>query len=232
MLPLNDTEPNRYKSFPVMTLVIIGVNIAVFFWEFYLVIKGMDYFIAAIRTFGTIPIQILRRESLGALTTITTAFLHGGLSHLIGNMFPLWVFGRRVEDVCGPWRFLAFYLTCGAFAEIAHILVHYDSDIPGIGASGAIAGLMGAYLILFPSGRIRALVLLPFSVPIFPRVRAFWIILYFLAWQIIPAVQVFLRQGDFYVAYWAHLGGFFSAAFILFFLRPEAFQRFINGAPM
>jgi membrane associated rhomboid family serine protease len=154
-------------------------------------------------------------------------FLHGGLFHLLGNMLALWVFGRRVEDACGPWRFLAFYLLAGTWAHVLFILVQSDSRIPGIGASGAVFGLMGAYLLLYPGGCIRTLVLVSF-VPLVPRIRAIWIVLYFVGIQIIPAIQILLRKADYSVNHWAHLGGFFSAVFILLFLRPEAFARYFS----
>ena len=101
------------------------------------------------------------------------------------------------------------------------------SRIPGIGASGAIFGLMGAYLLLYPGGRIRTLVFVSF-VPLWPRIRAIWIVLYFVGIQIIPAVQILLKKADYSVNHWAHLGGFFSAVFILLFIRPEAFARYLS----
>jgi len=146
-------------------------------------------------------------------------------------MLPLWVFGRRVEDACGPWRFLAFYLLAGTSANIFFTLVLSHSSIPGIGASGAIFGLMGAYLVLYPGGRIRTLVFLPF-VPVWPRIRAIWIVLYFLGIQIIPAIRILSGKGDYTTNHWAHLGGFFTAVFILLFLRPEAYARYFSDTPV
>jgi membrane associated rhomboid family serine protease len=143
-------------------------------------------------------------------------------------MLPLWVFGRRVEDACGSWRFLAFYLLAGTWANILFTLVQHDSPIPGIGASGAIFGVMGAYLLLYPMGRIRTFItFIPF-VPMWPRIRAIWVVLYFVGVQIIPALQILLRQADYSVNHWAHLGGFFSSVFILLFVRPEAYARYVS----
>jgi membrane associated rhomboid family serine protease len=158
-------------------------------------------------------------------------FLHSNLFHLLGNMLALWVFGRRVEDACGPWRFLAFYLLAGTWAHILFALVEYDSGIPGIGASGAIFGVMGAYLLLYPGGRIRTLVFISF-LPLWPRIRAIWVVLYFVGIQIIPAIQILLEEADYRVNHWAHLGGFFSSIFILVFLRPEAFARYLSDTPV
>lgn len=224
MIPLNDTESNRYSFFPLMTVTLILVNCFIF--AFQLLVVGSDYW-AFLMKYAATPRLILSAQGSGALSNVTSMFLHGGFSHLLGNMLALWVFGRRVEDACGTWRFLAFYLLAGTCATILFTIVQYDSGIPGIGASGAIFGVMGAYLLLYPGGRIRTLVFISF-VPLWPRIRAIWIVLYFLAIQIIPAIEILLRKADYRVNHWAHLGGFFSAVFILLFLRPEAFARYIS----
>jgi membrane associated rhomboid family serine protease len=224
MLPLNDTEPNRYSFFPIMTVIMIVANCFVYYNEIFVVRENYWPFFMK---YAATPYLILNAQGAGALSNITAMFLHGSLFHLLGNMLALWVFGRRVEDACGPWRFLAFYLLAGTWAHILFVLVQSDSRIPGIGASGAIFGLMGAYLLLYPGGRIRTLVFVSF-VPLWPRIRAIWIVLYFVGIQIIPAIQILLRKADYSVNHWAHLGGFFSAIFILLFLRPEAFARYLS----
>jgi membrane associated rhomboid family serine protease len=224
MLPLNDTEPNRYSFFPIMTVLLIVFNCFIFYVEIFIV--GEDYW-SFFMKYATTPRLIISAQGGGALSNITAMFLHGDIFHLGGNMLALWVFGRRVEDACGPWRFLAFYLLAGTWAHVLFVLVQFDSRIPGIGASGAIFGLMGAYLLLYPGGRIRTLVLVSF-VPFVPRIRAIWVVLYFVGIQIIPAIQTLLRQEDYSVNHWAHLGGFFSAVFILLFIRPEAFARYLS----
>lgn len=224
MLPLSDTEPNRYSFFPIMTFILIAVNCCMYYVEVFVV--GADYWPFFMRYAAT-PRLILSAQGGGALSNVTAMFLHGSVLHLAGNMLPLWVFGRRVEDACGPWRFLAFYLLAGTWSHILFTIVLHDSRIPGIGASGAIFGLMGAYLLLYPGGRIRTLVFVSF-VPLWPRLRAIWVVLYFLGIQIVPAIQILLRKADYTVNHWAHLGGFFSAVFILAFLRPEAFARYLS----
>lgn len=224
MIPLNDTEPNRYSFFPIMTVLLIVVNCFIFYLEIFIFSEDFWPFLMK---YATTPRLILNAQGAGALSNVTAMFLHGGLSHLLGNMLALWVFGRRVEDACGPWRFLAFYLLAGTSAHVLFTIVQHDSNIPGIGASGAIFGLMGAYLLLYPGGRIRTLVLLTF-VPMWPRIRAIWIVLYFVGVQIVPAVQTLLREADYSVNHWAHLGGFFSAVFILLFIRPEAYARYLS----
>jgi membrane associated rhomboid family serine protease len=143
----------------------------------------------------------------------------------------LWVYGRRVEDACGHVRFLLFYVTCGLVADVAQIVARSDSSLPVIGASGAVFGVMGAYLILYPGGRIRTLVLLG-VVPVFPRIRAIWLILYFLLLELPPAFQILLFRADYRIGHWAHLGGFFASLTVLFFLRPEAFHRYRNELPL
>jgi len=233
MIPLNDTEPNRYSWFPLMTIFLIGLNTVIEFskplylpgsatlwqhWEFWM-------------RYAFTPRLILASEGAGMLSNITAMFMHGDFFHLLGNMGALWVFGRRVEDACGPWRFLVFYLLAGTSAHILTALVMYNSPIPGLGASGAIFGVMGAYLLLYPTGRIRTLVFLWF-VPTWPRIRAGWIVLYFLAIQIIPALEILFSDADYNVGYWAHLGGFFASVFIFFFLRPEAFARYLSDTPV
>ena len=224
MIPLNDTEQNRYSFFPIMTVILIVINCFVSYFDWFVI---RDEFWPFYMKYAVTPRLILSGQGGGALSNVTAMFLHRDPLHLLGNMFALWVFGRRVEDACGPWRFLAFYLLAGTWAHILYVLVQSDSRIPGIGASGAIFGLMGAYLLLYPGGRIRTLVLISI-VPLVPRVRALWIVLYMVGIQIIPAIQVLLKQADYSVNHWAHLGGFFSAVFILLFLRPEAFARYLS----
>ncbi len=225
-LPLNDSERNRYGGPPIMTLVLVLLNIIV------MILKPL--FQAALpfyRLYGSVPQYIFAGQGGGALSSITSTFIHADIFHLAGNMIFLWVFGRRVEDACGPWRYLAFYLFCGLSADLLSTLARANEAIPGIGASGAIAGLLGAYLLLFPGGRIRTFVLL-LIVPVFPKIRAFWLLLYWIVIQLISTFEV-LRSGEGYsVNYWAHLGGFFAAIFIIFFLRPEAFARYLSNEPV
>ena len=228
MFPLNDTEPNRYTSLPFMVLSLIGINMLILAYQELLWSEGEYPYLANLYSYGSIPTLILSLKGGGALTSLTHMFMHGGLVHLGGNMLALWVYGRRVEDVCGPWRFLVFYLICGVFADIVSTATRYGSDIPGIGASGAIAGVMGAYLILFPRGRIRSILFFSF-VPTFPKIRAYWLILYFFVLQLPPAITSLVNpEAEYSVNYWAHLGGFFGSVFIFLFLRPQVFHNYQN----
>ncbi|MBT3336735.1 MAG: rhomboid family intramembrane serine protease [Anaerolineae bacterium] len=223
MFPLNDTEPNRYSDIPVMTLLLIFTNALIHF-VFPISERIPHLFIA------TVPAMVFARVSGGFLTGLVSMFLHGGFFHLFGNMFSLWVFGRRVEDACGPWRFLLFYLLVGFGSDLIYVFVNARSEIPVIGASGAVFGVMGAYLILYPQGRIRTLIFWLSFIPSWPRLRAYWVVLYFFALQIIPAMDILLNdaQAGYRVAYWGHLGGFFASVAILLFLRPEAFARYLS----
>ena len=227
LFPLNDTEPNRYTGLPIMVISIIAINILVMVYEAILLTESDAAYLSHLYAFGSIPTLILNIQGGGALTSLTHMFMHGGLLHLGGNMLALWVYGRRVEDVCGPWRFLVFYLICGVFADIVSTATRYGSDIPGIGASGAVYGIMGAYLILFPTGRIRAILFFSF-VPTFPKIRAYWIIIYFFIVQIPPALNNLANQTEYNINYWAHLGGFFGSLFVFLFLRPQVFHNYQN----
>lgn len=232
MLPLNDIEPNRFTSWPFMTLAIIALNVIVMGFENLVIVRDASYFQSLVYQFGSVPLVTLQQAGSGAISSVTYMFFHGGIWHLLGNMLALWVYGRRVEDMCGPWRFLLFYLLCGLFANFINILATSHSTIPVIGASGAIYGVMGAYLLLFPRGRIRTLVLLG-VLPVFPKIRAYWLILYFLLLNIPPALNMLVYQDASYqVAHWTHLGGFLAGLFVFFFLSPEAFHRYRNDLPL
>jgi membrane associated rhomboid family serine protease len=228
MLPINDAEPNRYIRIPYMTLTLIVVNTVILVWEL-----NQPWYVLGfvIDVFGSTPSLLWAREGAGVISTITSMFLHGDPFHLFGNMLFLWVFGRRVEDACGPVRFLMFYLLAGASADLITALILPREDIPGIGASGAIFGVMGAYLLLFPHGHIRTLYFL-YLIPTWPRIRAFWFIFYYLAIQIVPAMNTYLQGIRYGVGYWAHLGGFFACFAIFLFLRPEAFERYMSNVPV
>jgi membrane associated rhomboid family serine protease len=229
MLPIGDSEPNRYGSYPVMTLTLIIVNSLILFWE--LTLSPLQLFVV-FRLFGSTPSLLWAREGAGMISTLTSMFLHGGLYHLLSNMLFLWVFGRRVEDACGPGRFLLYYLLSGTLADLITALAMPKMPIPGIGASGAIFGIMGAYLLLYPGGRIRTLWLINLVPAAWPRIRAFWIIVYYLISQIPPALDSYLNGVQYGIGYWAHLGGFSACIFILLFLKPQAYARFMSNVPV
>jgi membrane associated rhomboid family serine protease len=228
MLPINDTEPNSYSRSPYITMMLIAANTAILIWEMTLPISDLRN---VFRTFGSTPSLIWSMQGGGIISSMTCMFLHGGIGHLLGNMLFLWVFGRRVEDACGAGRYLVFYLLAGTTASFITALTQPHESIPGIGASGAIFGVMGAYFVLFPGGRIRTLWFITF-IPTWPKIRAFWFVLYYLLIQIPPAVDTYMNGVQYGTGYWAHLGGFFACIFIPLFMRPEAFARYMSDVPV
>ncbi|MCA9942412.1 MAG: rhomboid family intramembrane serine protease [Ardenticatenaceae bacterium] len=231
MIPLTDLQPNRYTSFPFMTMFIIVVNMIVLIAQFLLVEFNLDAYIELLFLFGSVPTFVIGQQAAGALASLTSIFMHGGIFHLAGNMLALWAFAQRVEDACGPWRFLAFYLLCGVVADIISTMSRSTESIPGIGASGAVYGIMAAYLILYPKGKIKVLLFWGFGFARIPF-RAYWVILFFFLKEIPVALDVLLINVDSSIAHWAHLGGFFAGTLIFLFLRPDAFHRFRNELPL
>ena len=231
MIPLTDLQPNRYTSFPIMTMLLIVVNMLALIGQFLLLEFNFDGYVEALYLFGSVPAFVISQQAAGALATLTSIFLHGGILHLASNMLALWAFAQRIEDACGPWRFLAFYLFCGVVADIISTMSRSTESIPGIGASGAVYGLMAAYLILYPRGKIKMLIFYGFG---FWRVpfRAYWVILFFFLTEIPNALDVLLIDVESSVAHWAHLGGFFAGTLVFLFLRPDAFHRFRNELPL
>ncbi len=219
MLPLRDDVPTR--RFPVVTVVLIAVNVLVFLLEVVLDLGGsLESFL---NTWGVIPYDLTRRFSLGeAATLFTSMFLHGGVMHILGNMLYLWIFGNNVEDVMGPVKFTLFYLLCGVLAGLAQVLPSPEVRIPSIGASGAIAGVLGAYIVLFPRARVATLVFFG----VFARVArlpaavvlGFWFVLQLL--NGLMAMSTFQSGG---VAWFAHIGGFVAGLVLvwLFARRPR-----------
>lgn len=223
MIPIRDTIPSRRK--PLMTRNIVIANILVFILQLIVPdnqISGLIYY------FGFIPREfndLLQNQPMAIVSyypLITGIFLHGGLFHLISNMWALWIFGDNVEDLMGHSRFLIFYLICGVIANFTHFIFNASSPIPAIGASGAIAGIMGAYLIMFPYSRIVTLIPL-FFIPFFIDIPA---ILYLLVWfltQIYSGAVHTLIDGRLAgaIAWWAHVGGFIGGAVLhrLFFKK-------------
>jgi membrane associated rhomboid family serine protease len=216
MIPLRDSQPSYSR--PVVTIVIIAVNVLAFFFEISLEPFSRNHFIAG---YGVVP------DRLDYITLVTSMFLHGGWMHLIGNMWFLWIFGDNVEDILGPAKFLLFYLVCGVAAALVQVATNPYSRVPTIGASGAIAGVMGAYLVKFPHSRILTLV------PIFVffttfEIPAFFMLLYWVFLQFFSGVGSIgyshLQQGG--VAWFAHVGGFVTGVALIYLLRPrDRFRR-------
>jgi membrane associated rhomboid family serine protease len=210
MIPLRDTIPSR--STPVVTAGIIVANVLVFLYQFSLDRFSLNHFIVE---YGVVP------DRLSYVSLVTSMFLHGGWMHLIGNMWFLWIYGDNVEDVLGHAKYLVFYLVSGVAAALAQVAFFSDSRVPMVGASGAIAGVMGAYLIKFPHSRI--LTLLPVIV-FFTTVEvpAVLILLYWFVIQFFSGVGSIgyshLSQGG--TAWFAHVGGFVAGMILILVMRP------------
>ena len=223
MIPLRDTVPSR--NVPIVNYTLIVVNGLVFFYELTL---GADlpYFIAR---YGIVPIrffnpQLFGEDSLGAvvLPLITFMFLHGGWFHFIGNMLYLWIFGDNVEDRVGHFRYLIFYLTCGLASGLAQLFIYPSSQLPIVGASGAIAGVMGGYLLLYPFARVVTLFFFFFFVQIV-EIPALFFLGFWFVFQFLSGSLSLAGEGG-GVAWWAHIGGFVCGALLVYPLLKKRKQ--------
>jgi membrane associated rhomboid family serine protease len=208
MFPLRDDRPS-YTA-PIVTTLLIVACVLVFIFELSLDDFSREYFISR---YGLVPAQIR------PVAFLSSMFLHGGWSHIIFNMWFLWAFGRSLEDAMGHSKFLAFYLLCGVAAGITHVFFNAYTTAPTVGASGAIAGVMGAYLVKFPRARIRTLVFLIFFVTMADIPAVFYLVYWFLSQLVdeygsIAHTQV--ASGG--VAYAAHIGGFISGIVLVQFM--------------
>ncbi|MDD5468850.1 MAG: rhomboid family intramembrane serine protease [Anaerolineales bacterium] len=212
-VPIGTEELKPRRRFPVVTAILVAINSLVFLFEVFLLLSGgeqaLNTFIIA---FGVIPATVTGGQSLLLpffLTLFTSMFVHGSLTHIGFNMLYLLAFGDNVEDRLGRWRFLIFYLLAGLLATVAHILSNPASQVPTVGASGAIAGILAGYILLFPKGRVRVFFFLgPFSRT--TRISAliyvgFWFVTQFFSGIATLGVTTAETEG---VAYWAHIGGF------------------------
>jgi membrane associated rhomboid family serine protease len=218
MFPIRDTEPSYTK--PVVVILLIVINLVIFLFEASLAPYYQNRFIA---TYGMIPDQFTWTS------LFTSMFMHGGWMHVLGNMWFLWIFGDNVEDVLGHGKFVLFYLACGMAAGLAQVLVDPSSTVPTVGASGAIAGVMGAYIVKFPRSRIQTAV---FIIVFFTLVEVpAWLMLIY--WFLIQLFQGLgsvgyshISQGG-GVAYMAHVGGFVTGALLILVLAPRSPQRYM-----
>jgi membrane associated rhomboid family serine protease len=266
--PLTDSGNVRYRTIPIMTILLIVANSLIF-----MVFQGPDLYqgssllktdpaegilrlnsyIAEVWTMGYRGVFMREGLSIGAFSTFTSMFMHADMWHLIGNMIYLWAFGRRVEDACGSWRFLAFYLIAGMIANIGSDLFNTaHNDIPGIGASGAIAGVMGAYLVLFPGAMVTSFwgIGIILRVPVVAvlklvgvkwvqgapvwrwtiKLPAFLLLLFFIGQEFISSIFTFLQQQNIGgVNHSAHVAGFLAALLIFLFVRKDLLVRYFSG---
>jgi len=212
MIPLRDVIPSR--SFPFFTVTFIVLNAVAFLFELSLSDPALQELIV---TFGVVPAE------LNPITFVTSMFLHSGWLHFLGNMLYLWIFGDNVEDRLGHFRFVLFYLGCGMAAAAAHVWVNPDSAIPTIGASGAIAGVMGAYFVLYPHSRVLALVplFIIWEIIEVPAIifLGIWFVMQFFS-GIGSLARTGMESGG--VAFWAHIAGFVAGiAGVLVLKKPS-----------
>ncbi len=211
MIPLRDSQ--RSHSTPFVTIALIAINVLIFLYQVSLDPFSRNHLVMA---YGLVP------SRLDPAALLTSMFLHGGWLHILGNMWFLWIFGDNVEDILGHGRYLVFYLLCGVTAALVHVAFNPLSRVPTVGASGAIAGVMGAYVVKFPRSRILTLV------PIFVffttiEVPAILMLLYWFAIQFFSGIGSIgyshLSEGG--VAWFAHIGGFVAGILAILVMRPR-----------
>ena len=224
MIPISDDNPARLA--PVITLSLILTCVAVYLWEHSLG-REMN---AALVVFGFTPASLLEGYSPVAgiavpagLTILTSMFLHGSILHIAGNMLYLWIFGNNVEDAMGHLRFLLFYLVCGVAAALTLAYIDPASRVPMVGASGAISGVLAAYVLLFP--RARVTVIVPLGIIFYPfKIAAIWVVGFWFVLQLFSATATHPDQPG--VAWWAHVGGFIAGALLTPILKSSEFPLF------
>jgi membrane associated rhomboid family serine protease len=203
LIPLRDTV--RSRTFPIVNWALIVVNGFVFLFETSLGPNGID---RLFRTFALVPSHVSSLAPTAFITLVTSMFLHGGWLHIISNMWVLYIFGDNIEDRMGSTRYLAFYLLAGIAAGLTQVLVSPNANVPTVGASGAVAGVLGAYFLLFPTGRVITLVPL-IIIPWLVEIPAVIFIGIWLVTQVIAGLGALVSAGAVSnIAWWAHIGGF------------------------
>jgi membrane associated rhomboid family serine protease len=229
VFPLKDDNPSR--TTPIFTIALIIANVLVFIYQVSLEIGGTEGARAAesfIREFGLVPCRLTGSCPAPAdlpspvLTIFTSMFMHGGWFHVGGNMLYLGIFGNNIEDTLGHVRYLLFYLASGVAAALAQVVVNPSSDVPMVGASGAVSGVLGAYLLLFPHAHVTTLIILGFFFRVV-RVPALIVLGFWIVLQVLNGLGSFGARGG--VAFFAHIGGFLAGMALLFVLRPRSGSR-------
>jgi membrane associated rhomboid family serine protease len=210
LFPIGDDNSTN-RTLPIVTYGLIALNLLFFFVE----LNGGEPFI---RRWSVVPSRLTANPAEDSITVLTSMFMHAGWMHLLGNMLYLWIFGDNVESTFGRVKFLIFYLLCGVAATVAQVAVTPESNIPNLGASGAISGVLGAYLVLFPRGRVR--VLMGRGVVNMPAfiVLGLWVLLQLVAGM--GSITESSQTGG--VAYMAHIGGFAAGLILAFVFRKSA----------
>lgn len=260
-LPVNDSGVTRYRTIPWMTLTLIGINTLIFvLWiapDLYQEAEQgapievtYETYINKINAYGYSEQTLRDSSGIAAFVTLSSMFMHAGPWHLFGNAMYLWAFGRRVEDACGSWRFLLFYLSAGLIANIGSVLFTPSVDtVPSIGASGAIAGVMGAYLLLFPGtwvnclwgiGMILRLPVAGIRLMMGAKDTKFWrwtvplpawlLLIWFVVQSLLPSLAIIRNDEEVRgINHLAHLTGFLGALTIFLFVRKDMLLRYLHG---
>lgn len=221
-------DENYTRSVPIVTLSLIGLNILVFIYQYFIGPLGFETYV---KSYGFVPYRLFHASSSAIINLearskfseiyniLTSMFMHGGFSHIIMNMWILYIFGDNVEDSLGKFKFILFYLLCGVVATLSHSIVHAGSEMPLVGASGAIAGVMGAYMILFPRARVVSIFIFIILIRIIKVPALLWIGFWLF-------LQIIYSPLGGPVAYLAHIGGFIAGVVLLFLLgsRKKGFR--------
>ncbi len=222
MIPIGDDVPER--RYPFVTYILIGLNVLFFFVELAQGPRLQEF----IYRWGTVPALVTRWPDQPDVlwTLFTSMFLHGGIAHLVGNMLYLNVYGKSLEGNMGAMRFLLFYLLCGLAGGVAHVVMNPASTVPAVGASGAISGVLGAYLLFFPRATVYLVVPLFLFFPVVALPASF-VLTWWFALQIIGGMtsSAFMQVGG-GVAYWAHIGGFVAGMALIYLFRRREDQPF------
>ena len=229
MIPLRDSTPSG--AVPYVTIFIIILNSLVFLYEMSLG-PQLEQFLSA---YGLTPIKVTESSRFSGgfwhnavAPMFVSLFMHGGLLHIVGNMWFLWIFGDNIEDRLGHGKFFFFYLLCGIGATLIHVVFHPHSNIPTIGASGAISGVLGAYLVTYPHARVYTLLIIVVLIR-FVEIPAFVFLLIWIGFQFVSGASEFgVAQDTAGVAYWAHIGGFF-VGILLLWIMPKNPERLVRA---
>lgn len=217
MIPLRDLNPRR--RFPLVTLVLILLNVVVFVYE--LLLPSENALNAMMFRWGLVPTRLMQGGALAIATIFTSMFMHSGFMHIIGNMLYLWIFGDNIESALGSFRFTLFYLLCGVGAALGQVLMDPASEVPMIGASGAISGVMGAYLVLYPRVQVETLLFLGYFVRLV-RIPAIVVLGMWIVTQLLSGLASLGTSASGGVAVFAHIGGFVAGlVLVLLFRRPR-----------
>ena len=211
MIPLKDDNPTTIK--PVVTITLIVMNVVIFLNQLGMDAQSYQQFVY---TYGAVPLQLIHGQNLHSV--FTSMFLHGGIGHLLGNMLFLWIFADNIENLTGHGRFIVFYILCGLAAFSTHFIMDPASQVPMIGASGAISGVLGAYAIRFPRAKVHVLWIFFFIISV-DRIPAAVVLGLWFLFQIISALGSSAASAG--VAWYAHIGGFIAGILLIGFFQKR-----------